>query len=121
MFGLNISETLLFQAAWHDLVYFLIQEKERTDGNVRNQKYRSAASGNEFVQRLNELLKRYSPQQVDREAQGCAASERDNSRCLCEISISAATDCCAVTAGERPFATSNHLIQTLLLFHTQHG
>lgn len=73
------------------------------------------------MQRLNELLNRYAPEQVDSGAQGRAASARDHSRCLCEISISPAADCCAVTAGERPFATNNHLIQTLLLFHAQHG
>lgn len=77
--------------------------------------------GTEFVLWLNKLLKRYSPQQADKEAQGRVEPERDNSRCLREISISATTDCCAVTAGEGPFATNNHLIQTLLLFHTQHG
>lgn len=38
IFGLNISETLVFQAAFHEF-FFLIEEKERTEAGRQHLKF----------------------------------------------------------------------------------
>lgn len=73
--------------------------------------------GKEFAQCLNELLKRCRPQQVD----GRAPRPRG-----CQSATAAAVYARLASPPQIAalfffFATNNHLVQTPLLFHRQHG
>lgn len=111
-------------------------EKERTQAGRQRLKIRSIdlqRRGKEFAQRLDELLKRCRPRQVDGGGPEAARMPgRHSGRCLREISIAAdaSADCYAVTRAGREalflfsfffFGTNNHLIQSPLLFYRQHG
>lgn len=100
------------------------KSKSRQDANVWNYNYWSLVLEKAFPLCLNALLRRFcSPQQVDGSAQnrGCRIVIRATGSCLCEISISSVTDCCAVMSSTMTSTTNNHFIQTLLLFHAHRG